>query len=94
MDREIPQLLHIGEVFGGLGKEEFLSIVFVYGLFSALFDKGIFGVGLGIAVAVLLHRWKEEKPRGVIYFKIRRIFPVEKGLLNTGIDPIDRRIVA
>jgi len=77
----------------GLGKEEFLAIFLSYGIFTVVFDAPFWGMGIGLGVAMVLSKWKEGKPRAIVYHILRRIFPIEAGVFNTGIDPLDRRIV-
>ncbi len=93
MNREIPQHLHTDEVFLGFSKVEVLTVLMSYGIFTVLYDMPITGIVIGIVLAHILVKWKEEKPRGIIYHKLRRIIPIESGLFYTGIHPIDRRVV-
>lgn len=94
MDREIPRYLHTDAVFMGMAKEEVLTVITSYGGFGVLFDKPILGLLVGFVLAHIIMKWKEEKPRGIVYHKLRRILPIESGVFNTGIDPVDRRIIA
>jgi len=94
MDREIPQYLHTDAVFLGMAKEEVLAIVVLYGVSTTLFDAPIIGSVIGLVLAYILMKWKEDKPRGIVYHKLRRIIPIEAGIFNTGVDPLDRRIIA
>jgi hypothetical protein len=92
MEGKIPQLLHIEAVFAGFEKEEFLAIILFYGLFGVLWDQAILGMVLGFLTAYYLRKWKEEKPRGAVIYRLRRYIPIENGVFNTGIDCFDRRI--
>lgn len=93
MDREIPQLLHVEVSFLGMSKEQFLAVFLSFGVFSVLFDASFSGMLIGISIAYVLGKWAEEKPRGIVYHQLRRYFPLESGILDTGIDPLDRRVV-
>ena len=93
MSEKIPQLLHIEAVFAGFEKEEFFAVILSYGLFGVLWDKAILGLFLGLLAAYYLRKWKEEKPRGAVIYRLRRYIPIEQGAFDTGIDCLDRRIV-
>ncbi len=94
MEREIPQYLHTDAVFLGMSKEEALAWLAPFGIGHLFFDSPGIGLLIGLVFVYMLMKWKTDKPRGIVYHKLRRWIPIELGSLNTGIDPVDRRVIA